>query len=362
MSDEEKITTEEDIHTLLMSQSADVVNKILYKDFFEQMDKRICSGNISEPTKILSELKKVFINHFHLELDIYKYDDVRNKKWDIQLRTIKREKLTSDKILCSDGGYCVEAFSHDGFFYHDESHPLSKASIRVRFKLWDDRFENYILVFSWERKELEKVEFLFGNTQLYQLLRAKLSLFKEYIDDLTGLYNKKYLDSFRDKKYSLIIIDINDFKKINDTLGHLKWDEILIDLWTVIKESIRLEDRAFRVGWDEFAVLIDSGDEVLMLAIEKRILDTVNKREDLKYKISIGHELYHEWVPFDEMYIKADFSMYDIKNKKGQEYRVKEKIKNHLKNANIWYILHVIISLNKVLFLILLQKVFWRHK
>jgi|GEM_PF-6612136 len=80
MSDEEKITTEEDIHTLLMSQSADVVNKILYKDFFEQMDKRICSGNISEPTKILSELKKVFINHFHLELDIYKYDDVRNKK------------------------------------------------------------------------------------------------------------------------------------------------------------------------------------------------------------------------------------------------------------------------------------------
>lgn len=54
--------------------------------------------------------------------------------------------------------------------------------------------------------------------------------------------------------------------------------------------------------------------------------------------------------------------MYDIKNKKGQEYRVKEKIKNHLKNANIWYILRVIISLNKVLFFILLQKVIGRHK
>jgi len=88
----------------------------------------------------------------------------------------------------------------------------------VRFKLWDDHYEKYILVFSGEKKELEKVEFLFANTQLYQLLRAKLSLFKEYIDDLTGLYNKKYLDSFKNKNYSLIIIDINDFKKINDTL------------------------------------------------------------------------------------------------------------------------------------------------
>lgn len=75
MNDEGKITTGGDLHELLMSQSADVVNKILYKDFFEQMDKKICSGNISEPTKILSELKKVFLNHFHLELDIYKYDD-----------------------------------------------------------------------------------------------------------------------------------------------------------------------------------------------------------------------------------------------------------------------------------------------
>jgi len=75
MNNESKITTGGDFHELLMSQSADVVNKILYKDFFEQMDKKICSGNISEPTKILSELKKVFLNHFHLELDIYKYDD-----------------------------------------------------------------------------------------------------------------------------------------------------------------------------------------------------------------------------------------------------------------------------------------------
>lgn len=73
MSDE-KITAQEDLHSLLMSQSADVVNKILYKDFFEQMDKRICSGNISEPVRILSELKKVFLSQFQLELDIYKYD------------------------------------------------------------------------------------------------------------------------------------------------------------------------------------------------------------------------------------------------------------------------------------------------
>lgn len=362
MDENEKITTHEDLHSLLMSQSAEVVNKILYKDFFEQMDKRICREQISEPVRILSELKKIFVSHFNLSLDIYKYDGIRWEGWDVQLRTIKREKLTSDKVFCSDGKYCTEAFSQDGFFYHDEEILSTKASIRVRFKLWDDRFENYILIFSGVRKELERVEFLFDNTQLYQLLRAKLSLFKEYIDDLTWLYNKKYLELFKDKNYSLIIIDINDFKKINDTFWHLKWDEILIDLWTIIRESIRLEDRAFRVGWDEFAILIDSGDEVLMLAIEKRILGTVNRKGDLKYKISIGHELYQEWVPFEEMYIKADFSMYDIKNKKGQEYRVKEKIKNHLKNANIWYILRVIISLNKVLFFILLSKIFGRHK
>jgi len=85
-------------------------------------------------------------------------------------------------------------------------------------------------------------------------------------DPKTGCYNSGFLNEFavkeinRAKRYnqqfSLIIIDIDNFKKINDQFGHIFGDQVLKDFAAIIKNSIRNEDCLFRFGGDEFVIIL----------------------------------------------------------------------------------------------------------
>ena len=86
------------------------------------------------------------------------------------------------------------------------------------------------------------------------------------VDSLTGLLNRRSLDETlpseigRHSRYggifSLIILDIDSLKTVNDNFGHLAGDELLRQIGAVIKNVIRESDQAFRYGGDEFAILI----------------------------------------------------------------------------------------------------------
>jgi len=85
-------------------------------------------------------------------------------------------------------------------------------------------------------------------------------------DEKTGLYNNKFFENILDmeiekakrgkQKLSLVITDIDFFKKINDTYGHIKADELLEQLAKVILKTIRKSDIAARFGGEEFIVLL----------------------------------------------------------------------------------------------------------
>lgn len=92
-----------------------------------------------------------------------------------------------------------------------------------------------------------------------------------YIDSLTNLYNRKKFEiimkrkikeyTINNKLFSLILLDIDYFKKINDDYGHDIGDYILKELSHVLQENIRSCDYLFRWGGEEFAILIDGGSE-----------------------------------------------------------------------------------------------------
>ncbi len=84
-----------------------------------------------------------------------------------------------------------------------------------------------------------------------------------YKDKLTGLYNRAYFDeklkelaNNKDLPLSLIMGDVNGLKIVNDTIGHLKGDELLVSISKVIKNSCRKEDFVFRWGGDEICIIL----------------------------------------------------------------------------------------------------------
>ncbi|HWI55470.1 MAG TPA: sensor domain-containing diguanylate cyclase [Desulfobacteria bacterium] len=121
-------------------------------------------------------------------------------------------------------------------------------------------------------------------------------------DPLTGAYNYGYfrhelesvVDEKRGKPVSLIMIDINNFKSINDAFGHLAGDYLLKEVTSVLKNNVRAADTVARYGGDEFAVILPgaSGQEALLIAerIELAVAGinfTFNQRE-FKATVSWG--------------------------------------------------------------------------
>lgn len=120
------------------------------------------------------------------------------------------------------------------------------------------------------------------------------------IDPLTKLYNRYYFlikmeeEIKRYKRYnstfSIIFIDIDDFKKVNDAYGHQKGDEVLVELSSIISKSLRDLDICARYGGEEFIIILPHTDINSAEEIAERIRRKVEKyySKDLKITISIG--------------------------------------------------------------------------
>jgi diguanylate cyclase (GGDEF)-like protein len=146
-----------------------------------------------------------------------------------------------------------------------------------------------------------------------------------YIDDLTSLYNRRYLkilqkniEEFREANipFSLVIVDIDHFKDINDSHGHQKGDEIIKEFAHFLKDTLRTTDTVVRYGGDEFVCLMPHAQRKEVHQIYTRILDRCKKKkfDDLSISISVGVASYPEdGKEFEELLKIADYSLYDAK-------------------------------------------------
>ncbi|MBF4693576.1 GGDEF domain-containing protein [Fusibacter ferrireducens] len=152
-------------------------------------------------------------------------------------------------------------------------------------------------------------------------------------DDLTGLYNKRYVEehlpydikmiSYSDKNIFIGIADIDHFKNINDSYGHLVGDKVLTKIGTILKASIRSErDWIARYGGEEFIIVIKGEDEkifrVICERIRKEVEATKMKFSDQEFNvtISIGGVGIHPSTKchFEDLISRADENLYKAKN------------------------------------------------
>ncbi len=158
-----------------------------------------------------------------------------------------------------------------------------------------------------------------------------------FIDDLTGLYNRRGFFSLAQKqietakrlktKMFIIFVDIDNMKFTNDTFGHREGDQALIETSEVLKKSYREADVIARMGGDEFAIIAmeqgEHSDEALYSRLQNN-LDAHNMDEERNYNLemSIGIVRFDHKCnsSIDELLSRADTLMYeDKKNKKLEE-------------------------------------------
>jgi len=150
------------------------------------------------------------------------------------------------------------------------------------------------------------------------------------VDQLTDMYNRKFLDEFVDVSipqalrtnisYGVLMIDIDYFKMINDSYGHDVGDEAIRIVSRVIKNSIRKSDIAIRYGGEEFLVLLYNCDEENVRKISETIRMEFAKQkihangETFSKTLSVGYSLFPQNSESIWKCIKfADMSLYQAK-------------------------------------------------
>lgn len=160
-------------------------------------------------------------------------------------------------------------------------------------------------------------------------------------DGLTGLYHKMVAQSLVETylstegsngRHAAIMLDIDNFKSINDTLGHLQGDNSLVKVAQILQGLFRTTDIIGRIGGDEFFILVKNyGSAEKLIEKLRAICDLLgdillDDNEDYKISGSIGVSFYPEdGETYSELYQKADIALYSAKNHGKSCYSVYNK-------------------------------------
>ncbi|MFT7859990.1 MAG: sensor domain-containing diguanylate cyclase [Sulfurimonas sp.] len=157
-----------------------------------------------------------------------------------------------------------------------------------------------------------------------QMEREKQLQSQVFTDALTKLYNKrKYNDVIKEKIesfekngdiFSLILVDIDHFKKVNDTHGHEVGDLILKELAALLKDNSRSDDMVFRWGGEEFALIVHKPLSIASLIAEKlRIVISETELASINITASFGVAEIAKGVDENRLFNQADKALYKAK-------------------------------------------------
>ncbi len=165
-------------------------------------------------------------------------------------------------------------------------------------------------------------------TEMFDAMHKSISMLYEAAirDEKTGLYNNKFFETVLDmeiekanrkkEKLSLVVIDVDHFKKINDTYGHLKADEMLAELGKIIIKTARKSDVAARFGGEEFFILLPETNLEKAKLFAGRLKRAIHEDKFLKkFKVTVsggitGHKNKENKFKFKE---RADKALYKAK-------------------------------------------------
>jgi diguanylate cyclase (GGDEF)-like protein len=180
------------------------------------------------------------------------------------------------------------------------------------------------------------LELKYSRQKLKKLLEEQISLVQElerlaHTDALTGIWNRRYLMMIAEQEinrsqrykvnFSILLLDIDHFKKINDTYGHNIGDEVIIFMTKVVIESLRTSDSFGRFGGEEFVVFLPETDIDEAQIVAERIRENLYNKsitvedKQVSITVSVGVSSYSLGDKnIDVILQRADQALYQAKN------------------------------------------------
>lgn len=157
------------------------------------------------------------------------------------------------------------------------------------------------------------------------------------LDSLTKIFNRRALDTYleticdkQELKHELhvLMLDIDNFKQINDKYGHIAGDKILIFIANILRKTLRDGDRIFRYGGEEFIIILNRVDMITCKSITERILQLIRsnqlfyKNQSIHVTVSIGATKYYPGDTPDAIINRADKALYRSKSNGKNQMQV----------------------------------------
>ena len=275
----------------------------------------------------ISIMKHRFLNvraeYIHRKLFMNAYDGIIivNKNMKIisinnMARVILRdEKMDSgDKITDYIAGYSFE----ENYKQHE-----------VTIKAGDQEVYLSVTQYPIDAAELDSAKLMritdITSSKLDLIREKDLLMEKSNLDRMTGLYSKQYFyehyysdrEEPSELRRTLLFIDVDDFKSVNDRYGHIAGDRIISALGECIKSNLDCDAKAIRFGGDEFVIILENTplEEAYRIAEQIRTsacsLNFLPYGVDAALSLSIG--LMEGFAPVKDLIVKADMAMYSSK-------------------------------------------------
>ena len=235
------------------------------------------------------------------------------------------EDLNQDKALISSADEVMQILKEEGIVFPGK--PFKNFIDAFDSKVTDKKNKLESMTDNYSKIEQELMGYKNEVAQLNENIRKYRQ--ETITDHLTGLNNRKYMDiklneeiirhSRHNQPFCIMLMDIDDFKKINDIYGHVVGDQVIKHLSSVIKAHVRKSDFSFRYGGEEFLILLLNTDIENSVRIAEQIrqkVETTNfSLKDKKFVITItvGVAQYIKGETSEAFIERADKNLYNGK-------------------------------------------------
>ncbi|WP_024791518.1 MULTISPECIES: GGDEF domain-containing protein [unclassified Lebetimonas] len=259
---------------------------------------------------------------------------------DVFVNITREEKILDQlnpRLLCIEPNLSEELINKTADTVkniNQTSNNIKEESIKLLEKIEPVEAEEVkSLVIQYSSKLLDQI-----NKMQNKINELEMELDRAYkellVDPLTKAFNRKAFEKDineileagknRDLDMALAIVDLDHFKEINDTYGHLVGDFVLKKLVEIVRRLLRKEHKIYRIGGDEFVILLNRTDLKAAEVIIERIVKTMEKTK-MKYKehliditISVGLTMHKSGDSIEGIVKRADMALYEAKKSRNK--------------------------------------------